>query len=597
MKILGISCFYHDSAACLIEDGEIIAAAQEERFTRLKHDKNFPKNAIDFCMKGIDPKELACVVFYEKPLIKFERILETMIEFAPSSMKLFMDGLPSWLNQKLFMQKIIDKHFGKKLSCPIYFASHHQSHAASAFYPSPFEKAAILCADAVGEWDTTSWGIGEGNKITFKQKLEFPHSLGMLYSAFTGFLGFRVNSGEYKVMGLAPYGEAKYSKLILDNLIDLKEDGSFKLNMDYFGFCASGYMFNKKFEELFKMKGRAPESELTQKDMDIAASVQDVAEIVILKLTNYIYNQTHLENLCLAGGCALNCCANGKILKHTNFKNLWIQPASGDAGGALGAALAVYYEKFKNKRIVNPNDSMEGSLLGNSFDNREIKAFLDSVGAKYHTFENRSKEIASLIAQGKIIGHFRGRMEFGPRALGDRSILADARNVEMQKKLNLAIKKRESFRPFAPTVLACDVDEIFDLNHSLKSPYMLLVANINDSVKLPVKEEAKGLEKLNIARSKLPAITHVDYSARIQTVDESQNPRYFDIINEFKKLTGYGVIVNTSFNVRGEPLVCTPKDAWECFMSTDMDILVLEDFILYKEDQPRVRIDRKFELD
>ena len=591
--ILGINAYYHDSAASLIKDGEIVCCAQEERFTRKKHDSSFPKNAINFCMKyaNILPNEVDYVVYYEKPLIKLERILETMIQYAPTSFKNFIEGMPNQLNKKLFIEKRIDKHFDKKLKCPILYTFHHQSHAASAFFPSPFEKAAFLCIDATGEWDTTSWGIGENNKLIFKQKIEFPHSLGMLYSTFTGFLGFKVNSGEYKVMGLAPYGQAKYKDIILKELIDLKDDGSFKLNMKYFGFCNSDYMYNKNFEKLFNMKPRTPETKLSQEHMDMAKSIQEVTEEIIIKIAKYIYEKTHIENLCLAGGCALNCVANGKILKETPFKNIWIQPASGDAGGALGAALDIYYEKLNNKRIVKDGDFQKGSLLGNEYTNDEIKEYLDKINAKYRKVESGEIEklIAKYIYDGKIIGHFSGRMEFGPRALGNRSIIADARNVEMQKKLNLAIKKRESFRPFAPSCLVEEVDKIFNLKHSLNSPYMLIVADINEEIKNPVDDSnIQGLDLLKLNRSKLPAITHVDYSARIQTVSKDTNERYYNIINEFKKLSGYGCIVNTSFNVRGEPLVCTPQNAYECFMYTEMDILVMNNYVLLKEEQPKL---------
>lgn len=595
-KLLGISAFYHDSAAALIIDGKIIAAAQEERFTRIKHDSEFPINAINYCLKqgNLTPQDLDGVVYYEKPIVKFERILETFFDYAPSSLINFIHAMPVWLNKKLFIPKQIDKAFNNELNCPIYFTTHHESHAASAFYPSPFKKAAFICLDGVGEWDTTTWGIGEDNRLTFKQKIEFPHSLGLLYTAFTGYLGFKVNSGEYKVMGLAPYGNPIYKDLILDKLVKIKPDGSYRLNMEYFGFCNSDYMYNKKFCELFGMEPRKSESELTQKHMDIAASLQEVTEQIILNIANHVYEETGLENLCLAGGCALNCVANGKIVKNTKFKNVWIQPASGDAGGALGAALSAYYNVFNQERILNGEDSQEGSLLGCSFKDEEIKEYLDSAKAVYHQYET-SAEVAQLVAKyisdGKIVGHFAGRMEFGPRALGNRSIIADARNVEMQKKLNLAIKKRESFRPFAPSCLEDDMEKYFDFHHDLKSPYMLITAPISDDIKLELTEEEKnydGLMKLKAKRSKLPAITHVNYSARIQTVSKEVNERYWNIINEFKKLTDYGVIVNTSFNIRGEPLVCTPENAYKCFMFTEMDILVLENFILFKEEQPKI---------
>ncbi|MBR2068707.1 MAG: carbamoyltransferase [Candidatus Gastranaerophilales bacterium] len=589
-KILGISAFYHDSAAALIIDGEIIAAAQEERFTRIKHDSNYPYNAINYCLEeaGLVPNELDAVVYYEKPLIKFERILETIIQYAPKSLSHFVKGLPSWLNKKLFITNLIDKSFDKKLKCPIYFTTHHEAHAASAFYPSPFENAAFICIDAVGEWDTTSWGVGNGENLEFREKIEFPHSIGMLYSAFTGFLGFKVNSGEYKVMGLAPYGEGKYTQLILDNLIDLRPDGSFKLNMEYFGYTTSEYMYNEKFIKLFNIEPRKPESALEQVHMDIARSIQEALEIIIIKIANHVFEKTKLKNLCLAGGCALNCVINGKIIEKTPFENVWIQPASGDAGGALGSALAVYYKKFKQKRKIETPDSQKGSLLGKEYSNEEIKEVLDKIGAKYHKTENIEKEIAQYISQGKIIGNFQGRMEFGPRALGNRSILADARNIEMQKKLNLAIKKRESFRPFAPSCLEEDTEKIFKLKHSLKSPYMLICADITEEIRKDCKEDLKGLDKLKCDRSILPAITHVDYSARIQTVNQ-YNKRYYNIINEFKKISGRGCIVNTSFNVRGEPLVNTPLNAYECFMFTQMDILAIGDYLLFKEEQPELK--------
>lgn len=591
--LLGISAYYHDSAAAIIKDGVIIAAAQEERFTRIKQDSEFPINAVNFCLKeaGIEPEQLDGVVYYEKPFVKFERILETAMAFAPFSMRSFVNAMPVWLNKKLFIPSQIDKQFEKRLKCPIYFTTHHESHCASAFFPSPFEEAAILCLDGVGEWDTTTWGIGKGNKIEIKQKIEFPHSLGLLYSAFTGFLGFKVNSGEYKVMGLAPYGEPIYKDLILENLIDVKEDGSFWLNQDYFGYCTTDYMFNKKFEKLFNRAPRKSESALTQNDMDIAASLQAVTEEIILKLANYVYEQTGLKNLCLAGGCALNCVSNGNILKNGKFENIWVQPAAGDAGGALGAALTVYYQALNKERTVNKVDSQSGSLLGPKYSDEEIKAFLDSVQAKYIKYETEEEAvqvIAKYISEGKSIGHFAGRMEYGPRALGNRSILADPRNRDMQRNLNLAIKKRESFRPFAPSCLEEDVEEFFAIREGKNSPYMLLTQPISDKIKTELTEEEKnfkGIDKLKAYRSTLPAITHVNYSARIQTVSKEVNPRYWNIINEFKKLTACSVVVNTSFNIRGEPIVNTPENAYKCFMYTDLDILVLENYILLKEEQ------------
>ena len=607
--LLGISAYYHDSAAAIIKDGEIIAAAQEERFTRIKQDSEYPQNAINYCLKeaNIKPEDLDGVVYYEKPLIKFERILETAMAYIPFSMKSFINAMPVWLNKKLFITREIDKHFDKRLKCPIYYTSHHESHCASAFYPSPFEEAAILCLDGVGEWDTTTWAIGTGNKIEIKEKIEFPHSLGLFYSTFTGFLGFKVNSGEYKVMGLAPYGDPIYKDLILENLIDVKEDGSFWLNQKYFGYCTTDYMYNKNFEQLFKRPARKAETQLTQNDMDIAASLQAVTEEIILKQANYIYDKTGLKNLCLAGGCALNCVSNGNILKNGKFENIWIQPAAGDAGGALGAALTIYYQALNNKRTVNATDTQKGSLLGPKYSDDEILAVLNKFEAKYTKIESEveiTQLISKYIAEGKSIGHFAGRMEYGPRALGNRSILADSRNRNMQKNLNLAIKKRESFRPFAPSCLEEDVEEYFDIKQGQKSPYMLLTQPISDRIKTQLTEEEKnykGIEKLKAYRSILPAITHVNYSARIQTVSKEINPRYWNIINEFKKLTACSVIVNTSFNIRGEPIVNTPENAYKCFMFTDLDVLVLENYVLLKEEQKPLdgieKYQQQFKLD
>ncbi len=607
--LLGISAYYHDSAAALVKDGEIIAAAQEERFTRIKHDSNFPVNAIAYCLKeaGIVPNQLDGVVYYEKPFLKFERILETSMAYIPFGLKSFINAMPVWLNKKLFIPKQIDKHFEKELNCPIYFTTHHEAHCASAFYPSPFKEAAIICLDGVGEWDTTTWGYGRGNKIEIKQKIEFPHSIGLLYSAFTGFLGFKVNSGEYKVMGLAPYGEPIYKNLILEKMIDVKEDGSFRLNMEYFGYCNTDYMYTKKFADLFGRPPRKPESRLSQYDMDIAASIQAVTEEIILKIADYVHKKTGLHNLCLAGGCALNCVSNGNILKNGKFDNIWIQPASGDAGGALGAALAVYYQALDNKRIVNAPDSQKGSLLGPKYSDEEIMAVLDKYNAKYKKYNSEevvTKIIARYLAKGMSIGHFAGRMEYGPRALGNRSILADSRNRNMQKNLNLAIKKRESFRPFAPSCLEEDVEKFFDIKKDKKSPYMLLTQPISDSIKIELTEEEKkykGINKLKACRSKIPAVTHVNYSARIQTVSKEVNPRYWNIINEFKRLTDCSVIVNTSFNIRGEPIVNTPENAYKCFMYTDLDVLVLENFVLIKEEQEKIEgvenYQKQFKLD
>jgi len=607
--LLGISAYYHDSAAALIKDGGIIAAAQEERFTRIKQDSEYPENAVNYCLKeaGIKPQDLSGVIYYEKPFVKFERILETAMAYTPKSLRSFINAMPVWLNKKLFIPKQIDKHFDNRLTCPIYFTSHHEAHAASAFFPSPFDEAAFICLDGVGEWDTASWGIGKDSKIEIKQKIEFPHSIGMLYSAFTGFLGFKVNSGEYKVMGLAPYGEPVYKDLIYENLIDVKEDGSFWLNMDYFGYCNTDYMFTDKFSKMFNRTPRKPESALTQSDMDMAASVQAVTEEIILKIADYVYSRTGMKNLCLAGGCALNCVSNGNILKNGKFENIWIQPASGDAGGALGAALAVYYQALGGKRNIKMPDMQKGSLLGPKFTDEEILETLKKYNAeytKYETEEETAKVIAKYISEGKSIGHFAGRMEFGPRALGNRSILADPRNRDMQRNLNLAIKKRESFRPFAPSCLEEDTEKFFDIKKGKKSPYMLLTQPVSDSIKTELTDEEKnfkGIDKLKAYRSTLPAITHVNYSARIQTVSKEVNPRYWNIINEFKKLTDCSVIVNTSFNIRGEPIVNTPEDAYKCFMFTDLDVLVLENFVLLKTEQPAIegkeQYQKQFKLD
>ncbi len=590
--ILGISAYFHDSGAALIKNGQVIAAAHEERFTRHKHDPSFPENAIKYCLEyeDIGSEDIDGVVYYEKPLIKFERILETQLAMPFKSLPSFVKAMPVWLNTKLHMPKIIDKNFENKLRCPIYFSTHHGAHAASAFYPSPFETAAFICLDGVGEWTTSSWGIGEKNEINFEQVIEFPHSLGLLYSAFTGYLGFRVNSGEYKVMGLAPYGEDKYSSIIRDNLVDIKDDGSFWLNQEYFDYCTGTKMYNSKFEKLFDMKARKSEAEITRKHTDIAKSLQAVTEEIILKIARNVKKLSGEKNLCLAGGCALNCVANGKILRENIFENIWIQPASGDAGGALGAALWAYYEVLKNDRKIILPDAQKGSLLGSEFTDYEIKKMLDKIGAKYYRVEENiiAGEIAQHIANGKIVGHLNGRAEFGPRALGNRSILADARDTKMQKKLNLAVKKRESFRPFAPSCLEEDASEFFDIKDGTTSPYMLLTVDVNEKYRFPIKDKDRelfGIEKLNQIRSQIPAVTHVDYSARLQTVNQNTNERYYSIINEFKKLTGFPLIVNTSFNVRGEPLVNSPEDAYRCFMFTDIDVLVVGNYVMLKSEQ------------
>ncbi len=588
-NILGISAFYHDSAAALIIDGKIIAAAQEERFTRIKHDYNFPQNAIKYCLNegGLTADQLDAVVFYDKPLLKFERLLETYLAFAPRGIRSFMKALPLWLNQKLFLPREIDRGLENIYEGPIYFTTHHASHAASAFFPSHFEEAAIITFDGVGEWSTTTWGIGRNNRIDLQKEIRFPHSLGLLYSAFTYYTGFRVNSGEYKLMGLAPYGEPKYASLILDHLIDVKEDGSFWLDQSYFDYCAGLTMTNEKFNKLFGQPPRNPETPVTQFQMDIAASIQKVTEDVMMRIALHVHKETGMKNLCMAGGVALNCVANGLLLRDTPFDDIWIQPAAGDAGGSLGAALFVWYQLLDNPRLVGESDSQQGSYLGPRFSDGEIKEYLDSIGAKYSYYacENElSCEIAQLIDAGKVIGLMMGRMEFGPRALGARSIIGDARNARMQFTMNQKIKFRESFRPFAPSCLRERVQDYFELD--TESPYMLLVAPVSKAHRVPpTDKELFGIEKLKVPRSDLPAITHVDYSARVQTVDVQRNPLYYKILKAFEDLTGCGVIINTSFNIRGEPIVCKPEEAYRCFMLTDMDALVLENSICLKEEQ------------
>lgn len=594
-KILGISAFYHDSAAALVIGGKIVAAAQEERFTRIKHDYNFPINAINYCLKegGITPEELDFVVFYDKPLLKFDRLLETYLAYAPAGLKSFMMAMPLWLKTKLHLPREIRKSLDNRYQKAIIFTNHHESHAASAFFPSPYEKAAILTADGVGEWDTASIGIGKGNKIKLLKTLQFPHSLGLLYSAFTYFTGFKVNSGEYKLMGLAPYGEPKYVDLILDKIVDIKEDGSLAMNMKYFNYCQGLTMTSKEFDKLFGGPPRKPESFITQREMDIAASIQAVTEEIMLRMAKTAKELTGCRYLCLAGGVALNCVANGKLLRSGLFDDIWIQPASGDAGGALGAALFVHYQLLDNPRVTNGEDFQNGSLLGPSFTNDEIRAFLDKQGLNYRFIDDESallKETVSAMINGMVVGWFHGRMEFGPRALGSRSIIGDARNETMQATMNLRIKYRESFRPFAPCVLIEDVSKYFELDR--ESPYMLLVANVRKDLWCELTEEQKRLMKdpdlrkrVNVKRSQIPAVTHVDMSARIQTVDEKRHGRFYRLMKEFKRQTGCGVIINTSFNIRGEPIVCTPQDACKCFLATDMDMLVLENCVLYKKDQ------------
>ena len=598
MKILGISAYYHDSAAALVVDGEIVAAAQEERFSRKKHDSGFPANAVRFCVEagGISPGELDYVVFYDKPFLKFERLLETYLAFAPRGFGSFVTALPVWLKDKLFQKAVIADALRDDLAddvdwpAKLLFSEHHLSHAASAFYPSPFEEAAVLTMDGVGEWATTSLAVGRGNRLSVLKEIHFPHSLGLLYSAFTSYTGFRVNSGEYKVMGLAPYGEPKYAGLIRDNLIEIKDDGSFRLDMEYFGYCTGLTMTNRRFERLFGGPPRKPESPLTHKDMDLAASVQAVVEEAVLKLARGIRKSTGQRALCLAGGVALNCVANGRLLREGGFDALWVQPASGDAGGALGAALAVHHLMLDEPRPTRFGDAMHGAYLGPAYGQAEIERRLAAAGAVFSVgFDDETIDLAArALAEGKAVGWFQGRMEFGPRALGNRSILADPRSPTVQKQLNLKVKYRESFRPFAPSILREDLSDWFRMD--VDSPYMLLVAEVAEKRRLPMTEEQKalfGIDRLNVPRSQIPAVTHVDYSARIQTVHKETNPRYHALISRFRELTGCPVLVNTSFNVRGEPIVCTPEDAFRCFMGTQIEMLVVGNAILRKEDQDR----------
>lgn len=609
MRILGLSAFYHDSAAALIEDGRIAAAAQEERFTRKKHDARFPENAIAYCLEaaGVGLADVDYVTFYDKPFLKFERLLETYVSFAPRGFKSFRMAMPLWLREKLFQKDLLRKKFQAwdpdfDWKNRLLFAEHHQSHAASAFFPSPFDEAAVLTMDGVGEWATTSVAMGSGNRLEVINEIHFPHSLGLLYSAFTYYTGFKVNSGEYKVMGLAPYGEPKYADLILDNLLDLKDDGSFRLDQSYFDYCTGLTMTNSRFDEMFGAPARAPGELLTQRHMDLAASIQAVIEEAVLRMTRSVAAETGARNLCLAGGVALNCVANGKVLRDGAFERVWVQPAAGDAGGALGAALCGYHLFLGQERQVD-GDAMRGSYLGPSYNQDEIERRLNAAGAKFTTLDDDGAIDAGAraIADGKAVGWFQGAMEFGPRALGGRSILADARSPDMQKTLNLKVKYRESFRPFAPSVLREDVGDWFELDDD--SPYMLMVADVREEHRrrMTDQEEALfGIDKLNVERSEIPAVTHVDYSARIQTVHAETNPRYHALISRFKELTGCAVIVNTSFNVRGEPIVCTPEDAFRCFMGTEIDFLVVGNCCLDKADQnPALKLDYKdaFELD
>jgi len=612
MIILGISAFYHDSAAAIIRDGLIVAAAQEERFTRKKHDSNFPQAAIKYCLQeaGITLNEVDYVAFYDKPFLKFERLLETYLSFAPKGFTSFSTAIPIWLREKLFLKDLLKKELLRlsinyDVDSRLRFSEHHLSHAASAFFPSPFERAAILTLDGAGEWTTSSLALGNGCNLSIIKEVEFPHSLGLLYSAFTYYTGFKVNSGEYKVMGLAPYGVPRYTKIIFENLIDVKSDGSFRLDMSYFDYCTGLRMTNQKFDDLFGGPARRPEDKLTQREMDLAASIQAVCEEVMLRLTRAIALETGESNLCLAGGVALNCVANGKILRDKSFKNIWIQPAAGDAGGAIGAAYAIHHIHLGNERKVgiHGQDGMLGSYLGPTYSNAEIIKQLSALGAKYEVLDDEKliSECASALASNNALGWFQGRMEFGPRSLGGRSILADPRSPTAQSTLNLKVKYRESFRPFAPSVLSEDVAEWFDIEE--QSPYMLFVAEVVKSKQKAMstnEENLFGIEKLNVPRSDIPAVTHVDYSARVQTVHELTNPRYHALLSEFKRLTGCPVLVNTSFNVRGEPIVCSPEDAFRCFMGTEMDVLAIGNCFLRKDQQnisDRVNYSNQFELD
>lgn len=612
--IVGISAYYHDSAVCLVSDGEIVAAAQEERFTRKKHDARFPHRALEYCLRegGITLRQVRAVTFYDKPLVKFERLLETYLAFAPKGIRSFLAAMPVWLKEKLFLKTLLQKELlvhGKDLTKaelpPLLFSEHHESHAASAFFPSPFEKAVVLCMDGVGEWATTSAWVGEANRLTPLWEIPFPHSLGLLYSAFTYYTGFKVNSGEYKVMGLAPYGEPKYVKAIYDHLMDLKPDGTFRMNMEYFDYCTGLAMTSSKFDDIFGGPPRKPESKLTQREMDLARSIQEVTEEVMLRLSRTLHQETGIDHLCLAGGVALNCVGNGRILREGPFKGLWIQPAAGDAGGAIGAALTTWHQFEGRPRHANGReDKMQGSYLGPRFSNEEIEQYLKANDIPYMRLNDEAliEQVAQELAAGKVVGWFQGRMEFGPRALGGRSILGDARNPTMQSVMNLKIKYRESFRPFAPSVLRERVSEYFDLDTD--SPYMLLVAPVKEKRRIPKSSahaDLWGIDLLNVPRSDIPAVTHLDYSARIQTVHAETNPRYYALLKEFERQTGCAVLVNTSFNVRGEPIVGSPQDAFRCFMRTEMDVLVLENCLLRKSEQKPLEGDtdwkKEFELD
>ena len=596
-KILGISAFYHDSAAALVEDGRLVAAAQEERFSRKKHDPSFPSLAVEYCLReaGCAPKDIDYVVFYEKPMRKFERLLETYLGYAPSGFKSFSMAMPVWLREKLGQSKSLKKGVGPDCRAPLVFTDHHESHAASAFFPSPFEEAAILTLDGVGEWTTAAFGAGRGNRITLTHELQFPHSLGLLYSAFTYYCGFKVNSGEYKLMGLAPYGQPVYRDLILKHLVDVRPDGSFWMDMRYFNYCEGLTMTGPAFHDLFGGPPRNPESDIEQRHMDLAASIQSVTEDLMLSMAQQVYRETKMRNLVLAGGVALNCVANGRLLREGPFDDIWIQPAAGDAGGSLGAALFTWYQLLDNARTPGPRDAQQGSLLGPRYTTTEVCEFLDGIGASYRQAPNEQAlidDVVDLLASEKIVGWFQGRMEFGPRALCARSILGDSRSPKMQATMNLKIKFRESFRPFAPCVLESEASRWFDMEEGQTSPYMLLVAPVRGEHRVPVDEATQAMmrndpdlrNRVNVRRSTIPAVTHVDYSARVQTVDAGRNPRMTKLLEAFQRRTGCPVLVNTSFNVRGEPIVCSPEDAYRCFLATEMDALVMEDVILVKQD-------------
>ena len=618
MNILGISAFYHDSAAAIVVDGDIVAAAQEERFTRKKHDASFPAHAVAYCLEeaGLSSDQLDFIAFYDKPLLKFERLLETELAFAPSGIRSFVMAIPVWLREKLAMRRMIRGGLPGKTKAPLLFMDHHESHAASAFFPSPFEEAAILTLDGVGEWTTTAWGVGRGNKLELRQHLQFPHSLGLLYSAFTYYCGFKVNSGEYKLMGLAPYGTPVYAEAIYKHLIDLKPDGSFWLNMDYFHYCQGLTMTNGKFDSLFGGPPRNPESNIEQRHMDLAASIQAITEEIMLRIGRDLYEKTKMKHLVLAGGVALNCVANGRLLREGPYEDIWIQPAAGDAGGALGAALFAWHQLLDMPRHANGRDTQKGSFLGPEFSREEVEQFLKKKGVEYTRIDDEQEQaryVAELLTQEKVVGWFHGRMEFGPRALGARSIIGDARSPRMQATMNLKIKFRESFRPFAPVVLQEHAHDWFEMRKGQESPYMLLVAPVLEQrrVKIPADQLEKMSEdpdlrqRVNVVRSLVPAITHVDYSARVQTVDSERNPQFYRVMETFYKMTGCPVLVNTSFNVRGEPIVCTPEDAYRCFLATEMDALVLENFIILKtqlkeavaDDKTRAEYLAQFQLD